>query len=192
MLGTLPNLAHGIAELRLNAVQRGLDRHKISHVFLPGGSGQISGGNGIQYIGDLADVGPETVDCPLENKCQAADLIIGVNGDAVLSAAAQAQVALLQAAGHLGDLSQRSGDRLFQIRCQEKDARDNDANAHQRGPDYRHKNLVVGLRRGNSGEDQAVDHSGGVSSGNIGAQVLLIQNGCPAHIALPLLQHNLR
>ena len=111
--------------------------------------------------------------------------------DAALSSAVQAQVALLQAAGHLGDLGQGEGDGLFQICRQEEDAHDNDGNAHQGGADDCHNDLTVCLCGGNAGKEEPADRPGGVSDGDIGAQVLLVQNGCRTHIALPLLQHDL-
>ena len=115
-----------------------------------------------------------------------------MNGDAALLAAGKAQVALLQAAGHPGNLRQGSGNGLFQIPCEEKDAHNDDGKAYQGGIDYRHKNLMVGLCGRDAGKEEAVDRSGGVSGGDIGAQVFLIQNSCPAHIALSFLQHNFR
>ena len=169
LFGTFPNLAHGFVQLGLNAVQRDLDGHKVSHIFLPGGGSQIPSGNGVQDRSDLADVGPEALDRSFKNEGQLADLIIGVDGDAALFSAGQAQVALLQVGGHPGDLSQRRRDGLFQIPREEKDTKDNDAKAHQSGPNDRHKNLVVGLRGGNTGKNEAVDRSGGVPGGDIGA-----------------------
>ena len=178
-------------ELGLDAVQGNLDGHEISHIFLPGGNRQISGGNGIQYGRNLPDVGPKPLNRPLKDKGQAADLVIGLDGDAALSAAVQAQVSLLQAAGHTGDLRQGSGDGLLQIRRQEEDAYDDDGKAHQGGPDDGHKNLMVGFRRGNAGKYKAVGRSRRVPGGDIGAQVFLIQDRGLAHITLPLLQHDL-
>ena len=128
---------------------------------------------------------------PFENAGQLANLVIGMDGNPALSAAVQAQPALLQPAGHLGNLRQGSRDGLFQVSGQEEDAHDDDAKAHQGGPDYRHKNLVVGVGGGNASKKKAVDRSRGVPGRDIGTQVFLIQDGCLPHIVLSLLQHNL-
>ena len=68
LFGAFPDLAHGFTQLGLDAVQGDLDGHKVSHVFLPGGGGQVPGGNGVQYGGNLADVGAEPLDCSIKNK----------------------------------------------------------------------------------------------------------------------------
>ena len=188
--GALPNPAHGIIEPGQDAVQGNSDGYKISHIFLPGGSGQIPGGNGIQRRSNLADVGPETMDRFLKYVGQLPNLVIRLDGDGALPAAVQAQIALLQAAGHLGDLGQRGRNGLSQIRCHEKDTRNDDGEAHQRGPDYRHKDLAVGVFGGDTGKDQSVDHAGVIPGGNVGTQVFFVQDGCLAYIALSLLQNN--
>ena len=97
-----------------------------------------------------------------------------MNGDGDFLPVGQAQVALFQPLGHPGNLGQGEGDSLFQIGRQEENTGDDDGNAYQGGPDYRHENLVVGVGGGNAGEEQPVNRAGGVPGGNVGTDVLFV------------------
>ena len=104
-----PDLAHGIVQLGLDAVQRVLDGSEIAHIVLLNAVGQVAVGDGVQHAGNLTDVGPQAVDGLPENLGQDAHLVVGVNADDNFLAVGQAQVALFQPIGNLGDLGQGGG-----------------------------------------------------------------------------------
>ena len=188
LLGAHLDLAHCVVQLRLNAVQGLLDGSEIAHIFLLDAVSQVAAGYGVQHAGDFADVGPQALDSFPENLGQIAHLVVGVDADADFLAAGQAQITLLQPAGHLSDLSQRGGDGPFEIGCHDHNAHDNNADAHQGGHEYGHIGLLAGFCVGDAGENQAVDLAVGVPCGDIGAQIFLVQNLGLAHIGLPLLE----
>ena len=192
VLRTGDDLSHGGVELLEDFVQGGADGGKVAYVLLGDLGRQIAPGDGLEHVGNFADVVAQAADRVVKALGQNPDLVVGVDVDHHGLVLVQPQIALLQGLGQYGQAEQRSGDGASDIRAHDPDPGDNQHSACQEGERNGQDHFLQSGIHGDAGKQQAVDLAVCVVCGGIGAEMCISQNIGLASVALALLEHDVR